>query len=112
MSRLGKHTEKKQDSYSVNSKKKLRASIEHKMKRIYVGILDLIEKEKFSGNIDDETFDILRSRVLSIGNDQIRHIRKELDERYNIEFLAYQVTFQVKPIEGCPDVILDGKRII
>ena len=109
MSRLGKHVEKKADNYSVGSKKKLKASIEHKMKRIYVGILDAVEKEKLSGNIDAEVFATLRSKILNIANDQIRSIRKELDDRYNVEFLTYQVILPVKPLEGSPDVILDGK---
>ena len=109
MSRLGKHVEKKKDNYSIGSKKKLKASIEHKMKRIYVGILDALEKEKFSGNINTELFNTLRSKILNMGNDQIRSIRKELDDRYNVEFLTYQVILPVKPLEGSPEIILDGK---
>lgn len=109
MSRLGKHTEKKEDLYSMGSKKKLKASVEHKMKRIYVGILDALEKEKISGNIDEDMFNCLRSRILNLGNDQIRNMRKELDERYNIEFVPYSFILQVKPMEGSPEIIVDGK---
>jgi len=109
MSRLGKHTEKAIDNYSVGSKKKLKASVEHRMKRIYVGILDALEKEKLSGNIDSRTFEILRSKILNIGNDQIRSIKKELDDKYNVEFLTYHVVLPVKPLKDRPDVILDGK---
>lgn len=109
MSRLGKHTEKKDDRYSRGSKKKLKASIEHKMKRIYVGVLDTLEKEKFSGSIDTDVFNYLRSRILNMGNDQIRNMRKELDDRYNVEFLPYTLKFPVKPMEGSPEIIVDGK---
>lgn len=84
--RLGKHVEKKTDNYSVGSKKKLKSAVEHKMKRIYVGILKILEGEKDSGNIDPSVFAALRSQVLNIGNDQVRNIKKELDDRYNIEF--------------------------
>jgi len=106
MSRLGKHTEKKTDNYSVGSKKKLKAAVEHKMKRIYVGILATLEKEKNDGNIDKDLFDSLRSRILNIGNDQIRNIRKELDDRYNVEFLTYNMLLKVKPLEGSPEAII------
>ncbi|MHA2063163.1 MAG: hypothetical protein ACXABY_02160 [Candidatus Thorarchaeota archaeon] len=109
MSRLGKHKKKLEDNYSFNSKKKLKAAIEHKMKRIYVGILDALEKEKLSGNIEAEVFDILRSKILNMGNDQVRSMKKELDERYNVEFLTYHVVLPVKPLGDGPSLITDGK---
>ena len=89
--RLSQHTELKDDRWSVSSKKKLMASIKHKMKRIYVGILDALEVE----DIDDEVFARIRSKVLNIGNDQIRNMELELQGRYNIEALTYHIDFKV-----------------
>jgi len=96
MSRLGKHKEVKTDNWSVGSKKKLVASTRHKMKRIYVGVLDALDKELSDGNIDKETFQRVRSKILNIGNDQIRNMELEL-QRYNVEFVAYHVDFKVIP---------------
>lgn len=96
MSRLGKHKEVKTDNWSVGSKKKLVAAIRHKMKRMYVGILDTLDKELSDGNIDKETFQKVRSKVLNIGNDQIRNMEIEL-QRYNVEFVAYHMDFKVIP---------------
>lgn len=93
--RLSNHINLATDNWSVGSKKKLKASMRHKMKKIYVGILDSLDKEKLSGNIDEETFRRIRSRVLNIGNEQIRNMEAELDARYNIEALAYHVEFKV-----------------
>lgn len=95
MGRLSKHVEKKTDNWSVGSKKKLKKSMEHKMKRIFVGILDLIEKEQLTGNLPKDVFEDLRSKVLNIGNDQIRNMQREIDDRYNVESLNYQVIFSV-----------------
>jgi len=103
--RLSKHVEKKQTNWHVSSRKKLKASVEHKMKRIFVGILDLLDKEKLGGKIDEDTFCSLRSKLLNIGNDQIRNMRKELDERYNIEFIPYHMEFKVVPMEGLDPIV-------
>ena len=94
--RLGKHIERNTDNWSMGSKKKLGASIRHKMKRIYVGILDALDKERISGNIDEDSAARLRSKILNIGNDQIRNIELELD-RYNVEALNYHIDFKVIP---------------
>lgn len=104
MGRLSQHLEKKEDNWSKGSKKKLRASIEHKMKRIFVGILDLLDKEQLSGNISKEVHSELRSKILNIGNDQVRNMRKELDERYNIEFIPYHIVLPVIPIDQNPNL--------
>ena len=93
--RLSSHTEKKTDNWSVGSKKKLKASVRHKMKRIYVGVLDALDGELRAGNIDDDTARRLRSKVLNIGNDQIRNIEMELEDRYNVEALNYHIEFKV-----------------
>ena len=103
--RLSKHVYKKDDNWAVKSSKKLKASVEHKCKRIYVGILDLLDKERLSGKISEEDFATLRSKILNIGNDQIRNIRKEVDERYNVEFIPYQVVLKVSPIEGIDPIL-------
>ena len=90
MSRLGKHTERKEDNWSVGSKEKLKASMRHKLKRTFVGCLDVIEKELGKNN---ELFKKMRGKILSIGNDQIRNMELELD-KYNVEFIPYQIVFR------------------
>lgn len=100
MGRLSKHLELKTDNWARSSKKKLKMAMEHKMKRIFVTILDYLEKEKLSGNIDDNTFSSLRSKILNTGNDQVRNMKKDLDERYNVEFIPYHVELEVKPLDG------------
>jgi len=100
MTRLSDHIDLSTDNWSVKSKKKLKASIAHKMKRIYVSILDTLDKERLEGNIDKEVFARIRSRILNIGNDSIRNMEMELDNRYNIEFLNYHIEFRmVQPQE-------------
>lgn len=94
--RLGKHIEVKSDNWSKSSKKKLSKAVEHKMKRIYVGLLDALDKEAVAGNITTECANRLRSKVLNIGNDQIRNMNLELD-KYNVEFIAYHYEFRNPP---------------
>jgi anaerobic ribonucleoside-triphosphate reductase len=103
--RLSKHVSIKDDNWAKSSKKKLKASMEHKAKRIYVGLLDLLDKEKLSGRMSDETCSELRSRILNIGNDQIRNMKKEIDDRYNVEFIPYHMEFKVSPIEGIDPIV-------
>jgi hypothetical protein len=93
--KLSDHIDIKDDNWSVGSKKKLKVSMRHKMKRIFVGTLNLLDAELESGNISPETFARVRSRILSIGNDQIRHMEEEIDARYNVEALNYHVQFKV-----------------
>ena len=95
--RLSRHTEKKTDNWSVSSKKKLKAAVEHKMNRIFVGILDVLDKARLEGKIEENEFQKIRSKVLNIGNDQVRNIRKEIDDRYNVEFMPYQIEFKIIP---------------
>ena len=95
--RLGKHIDKKENNWFDKSKKKLKASIRHKMKRIYVGVLDSLDKERADGKMDDATFRKLRSKILNMGNDQIRNMESELDNQYNIEFLNYHIDFKIIP---------------
>ena len=98
--KLSDHIDVKVDNWSVGSKKKLKVSMRHKMKRIFVGILDVLDSERELGNIDTETFKKVRSRILSIGNDQIRHMEEELDARYNVESLNYYTQFRVIGQDG------------
>jgi hypothetical protein len=93
--KLSSHIKLAEDNWSIGSKKKLKVSMRHKMKKIFVGILDVLDKEKLSGNIDEDTHKRVRSRVLNIGNEQIRNMELELDARYNVEALAYHVEFKV-----------------
>ncbi len=94
MGHLEKHIEKKIDNYSIGSRQKLKAAMRHKVKRTFVGALDAIEKELGvpASKENEELFKKLRSKILSIGNDQIRNMEVEL-ERYNIEFIPYHVKF-------------------
>lgn len=95
---LKDHIEKKEDSYSKGSRQKLKAAMRHKIKRTFVGCLDALEKElgiSDNDRVDNEMFKRLRSKILSIGNDQIRNMELEL-EKYNIEFIPYHVTFTVE----------------
>jgi len=106
--RLSKHVSKADDNWAISSKKKLKASVEHKCKRIFVGVLDLLDKERLAGNIPEEVFVSLRSKILNAGNDQIRNLKKEIDDRYNVEFIPYHMEFKVSPIEGI-DPIMGGQ---
>ena len=92
MSRLEKHIEKKEDNYSIGSKAKLKAAVRHKIKRTFVGCLEHLEQELgLPENKDnEELFKRLRSKILSLGNDQIRNMETEVD-KYNIEFIPYHI---------------------
>lgn len=89
MSRLEKHVENKQDNYSIGSRAKLKAAMRHKIKRTFVGCLEYLEEELELPR-DEEVFKKLRSKILSLGNDQIRNMEAEVD-KYNIEFIPYHI---------------------
>lgn len=93
--KLSDHVDLKNDNWSIASKNKLKASMRHKMSRIYVGILEVLDKEHTSGNIDEATRRRMRNRILGIGNDEIRSMETELDSRYNVEALNYHIQFKV-----------------
>ena len=97
MSHLEKHTEKKQDNYSIGSRQKLKAAMRHKFKRTFVAALDAVETELQPDERD--RFKRIRGKILSAGNDQVRNMETEL-ERYNIEFIPYQIT--ILPLEARP----------
>ena len=90
---LGKHLEKRTDKYSIGSREKLRAAMRHKIKRTFVGCLDAVERELLPD--DKEKFKKIRSKILSLGNDQIRNMETEL-EKYNVEFIPYHVEFRAE----------------
>ena len=98
--RLSQHIEIKRDNWSVGSKKKLKASMRHKMRRIFVGVLDALDRERSEGLIDTETAARLRSKILNIANDQIRNMEMEIEERYNVEAVNYHVDFKVIKKDG------------
>lgn len=93
--KLSNHLEVRKDNWSIGSKKKLKASIRHKMKRIFVGILDILDTEVENGSLSEEVLKKIRSQILNLGNDQIRNIEMELDSRYNVEALNYHITMPV-----------------
>jgi hypothetical protein len=97
MSHLEKHTEKKQDNYSIGSRQKLKAAMRHKIKRTFVAALDAVETELRPEERD--RFKRIRGKILSAGNDQVRNMEIEL-ERYNIEFIPYQI--KILPLEARP----------
>lgn len=94
MSHLEKHTEKKEDNYSIGSRQKLKAAMRHKIKRTFVEALNAVEAELT--HEEKERFKRIRSKILSVGNDQIRNMETEL-ERYNIEFIPYQIKILQPP---------------
>lgn len=96
--KLSDHIELKEDSWSKASKRKLKNFTAQKMRRIFVSILEALDNEKGSGNINSTTHKRLRSKILNIGNDQIRNMNIELDTRYNVEALNYHIEFLVKPL--------------
>ena len=93
--KLSDHIEHAKDPWSVASKRKLKASMRHKIKRTFVPLLDALDKEKADGNIDSETHKRLRAKALNAGNDQIRNMELEIDNRYNVEALNYHIEFRV-----------------
>jgi len=95
--KLSDHVEIKKDAWSAASRKKLKASMRHKMRRIFVDTLKELDLEKAHGSIDNSTHKRLRSRILGFGNDQIRHMEAELDCRYNVEALNYHIQFKIIP---------------
>lgn len=93
--KLSDHVDKKTDSWSRASKRKLKASMRHKLKRTFVGALDALDIEKSNGKLSEEIYRRLRSKILNLGNDQIRNMEMEIEDRYNVEALNYHVKFRV-----------------
>ncbi len=93
--KLSDHVEHNNDDWYKASKRKLKASMRHKIKRTFVPVLDALDEERKSGNITEEMYKRMRSCALNAGNDQIRKMEIELDERYNVEALNYHIQFRV-----------------
>ena len=93
--KLSDHINVKDDNWSIASNNKLKASMRHKMRRIFVGVLELLDKEKANGNISKETGRRMRTRILGMGNDEVRSMETELDVRYNVEALNYHIQFKI-----------------
>ena len=82
---------KKEDDYSVGSNKRLANNIEKRMKSIYKSSLDYIEL--YMGH--EEDFKLIRSKILGIGNDQIRSMRDDIENNYNVELIPQRIDFTV-----------------
>lgn len=93
--KLSDHIEHNTDDWWVASKRKLKNSMRHKIKRTFVAVLDALDTEKANGTMDEATYKKLRSVALNAGNDQIRNMEIELDTRYNVEALNYHIEFRV-----------------
>lgn len=65
------------------SKEKLNKYIEHRVKKLFTGILDYTELSVES----EKSWQVLRSRILKLSNDTIRDIQKELDDRYDVSYI-------------------------
>ena len=63
--KLSDHIKVKDDNWSIASKNKLKASQRHKMRRIFVGTLEVLDIEKANGTI--ELKDILSGKVIPTG---------------------------------------------
>ncbi len=87
-----------QKELTTESKARLSKAITTRMKTIMIGALAAIEEELIDGSDDIElknVYDIVRQRVLDLGNTQIRNINQEL-EGYTIESNRYVVKMEVK----------------
>lgn len=87
---LRDHLDKKTDKYWVGSKEKLKSAMKHKIKRTFVGSLEILESELRN---QPELYKRVRAKILSLGNDQVRNMEVEL-EKYNIEFIPYHIEFR------------------
>jgi len=96
---LSRHKKVLDDQWSVSSKIKLMKFAVHKIKRLYVSILEALDLELSSGSMDKKTHGRLRSVVLDNANDQIRNLKNELENRYNVEFVPYHIDMKVVDME-------------
>jgi len=84
------------------SKKRLEKAITTRMKTITIGALAAIEEELVDKSDDIQlknVYELVRKRILDLGNTQIRNITQEL-ETYTIESNRYSVKLQMKQREG------------
>jgi len=66
------------------SKKKLKDFVRDQVTSMFTGILDFTEVAVG----EKERHRVLRGKILRLSNDTIRDIQKEIDDRYDISYLA------------------------
>lgn len=71
------------DLEKERSKEKLKKLLDVEVNSALRSVLDFIEVAV--GN--EERFKALRSKVLKVGNDALRNLKKEIDTRYDVEFI-------------------------
>jgi len=76
--------EQAEDREEVRSKEKIKRYIDAEITKLFTGILDYAEVAIDS----EERWKVLRSRILKLSNDSIREIRKEIDDRYVVNYRA------------------------
>lgn len=64
------------------SNKRLQALVKDEITKMFEKVLDYTEV----GVANDPRYQILRGKILRVGNDAIRSINSELDRNYEIEF--------------------------
>jgi len=80
--RLGKVFMSKSAEAGLRDREKLKNFIHSEITKLFSSVLDYTEvavdgKERYMN---------LRSKILKVGNDSIREIKKELDTRYNVKY--------------------------
>lgn len=76
--------EKKQSGFTERSKDKFKRYVEEEIKKLFTGVLDYTEVA-----IDGaDRFKALRSKILKLGNDAIRDISREIDNRYIVTYVS------------------------
>ena len=66
------------------NKEKLKREVKDEVTQLFEKVLDYAQVACPT----PDTFKVLRSKVLRVGNDCIRNIHKNLDSRYDVEFTA------------------------
>lgn len=66
------------------SKDKLKREIKEEVTDLFEKVLDYAQVACPT----PDTFKVLRSKVLRVGNDCIRNLQKKIDTRYEVEFTA------------------------
>ena len=66
------------------SREKLKREVKDEVTQLFEKVLDYAQVACPT----PDTFKVLRSKVLRVGNDCIRNIHKNLDSRYDVEYTA------------------------
>lgn len=87
------------DDYKKHSRERLLGIVKKKIQTTMIGALDAIEKrlEKYP-EVLEKVYNDMRKDILDKGNAQIRNIEAEF-ERYEVNWLRYQLTMPVRPIK-------------